>query len=110
MLQGRGGEGRGGEGRGGEGRGGEGRGGDGREGRVIGQSLESLPLPSAPSHTPLVDGDEEEVDEPGQRVLVHGVDVGEVRDGEEQHRAVGGHGTVPGPGLLDLPLRLISHL
>lgn len=31
-----------------------------------------------------VNGHDEEVDEPGERVLVHGVDVGQVSDGEEE--------------------------
>ena len=31
-----------------------------------------------------VDGIDEEVDEPGERVLVHGLDVGQVCDGKEQ--------------------------
>ena len=59
---------------------------------------------------PVVDGDEVEVDEPGQGVLVHGVNVGEVCDGEEQYRAVGSHGTVPCTGLLYLAFCLISNL
>ena len=72
-------------------------------------TAELNPFP-ATRHSPLVDGDEEEVNEPGQGVLVHGVDVGEVRDGEEQDGAVGGHGAIPRPRLLDLSLCLISHL
>ena len=59
---------------------------------------------------PVVDGDEVEVDEPGQGVLVHGVNVGEVCDGEEQHRTMGSHGTIPCTGLLYLSLCLISNL
>jgi len=59
---------------------------------------------------PVVDGDEVEVDKPGQRVLVHGVNVGEVCDGEEQHRAMGSHGPVPRTGLLYLSFCLISNL
>ena len=34
---------------------------------------------------PLIDGVEEEVDEPGEGVLVHGVNVGQVCDGEEEY-------------------------
>ena len=59
---------------------------------------------------PFLDGDVEEVHEPGERVLVHGVDVGQVRDGEEEDRAVGSHGLVPGTRLLYLALRLLSNL
>ena len=36
------------------------------------------------THIPLADGVEEEVDKPGEGVLVHGVNVGEVCDGEEE--------------------------
>lgn len=45
-------------------------------------------------YKPVIDGDDVEVDKPRQGVLVHGVNVGELCDGEEQHRAVGGDGTV----------------
>ena len=48
------------------------------------------PLP----HKPVIDGDDVEVDKPRQRVLVHGVNVGELCDGEEQHRAMGGDRTI----------------
>ena len=34
---------------------------------------------------------EVKVDKPGQRILVHGIDVCQVRDGKEQHAAVYGH-------------------
>ena len=40
----------------------------------------------------------EEVLEPDERVLVHGVDLGEVRDREEEKGAALGHGDVPGEG------------
>ena len=40
----------------------------------------------------------EEVLEPYERVLVHGVDLGEVRDREEEKGAALGHGDVPGEG------------
>ena len=35
-------------------------------------------------HIPFLDGEYIEVDEPGQGVLVHGVDVRQIRDREEQ--------------------------
>ena len=34
---------------------------------------------------------DEDVDEPVERVLVHGVNVGQVRDGEEQHASMMSH-------------------
>ena len=52
------------------------------------------------THIPLTDGIEEEVDKPGEGVLVHGVNVGEVRDGEEEDRAVSSHGTIASTRLL----------
>ena len=36
----------------------------------------------------VVDGHDEQLDEPGQRVLVHGLYVGQVRDHEEQNARV----------------------
>ena len=48
------------------------------------------------------DGLDVEVDEPGQRVLVHGLNVGQVRDAEEQDGRMGGHGTIPVPSLINL--------
>ena len=59
---------------------------------------------------PFLDGDVEEVDEPGERVLVHGVNVGQVRDGEEEDRAVGSHWLIPCTRLLYLALCLLSNL
>ena len=59
---------------------------------------------------PFLDGDVEEVDKPGERVLVHGVNVGQVRDGEEEDRAVGSHWLIPCTRLLYLALCLLSNL
>ena len=62
------------------------------------------------THIPLTDGVEEEVDEPGEGVLVHGVDVGEVSDGEEENGAVGSHRTIASTRLLQLLLCLLCNL
>ena len=57
-----------------------------------------------------MDAHNEEVDKPGERVLVHRVDVGQVSDGEEQDTRMLGDRTVTHPGRLDLLLRLLSDL
>ena len=44
-----------------------------------------------------------EVDEPDERVLVHRLDVREVRDAEEEDRRVGGNWLVPISRFIDLP-------
>ena len=44
-----------------------------------------------------MDGHDVEVDEPGQRVLVHGVDVWQVSDREKQDGGVLGDGSVTLP-------------
>ena len=46
-----------------------------------------------------------EVDEPGEGVLVHGLNVGQVRDAEEQDGGVGGHGLVAVASVVNLMLR-----
>ena len=50
-----------------------------------------------------------ESDVPGQGVLVHGVDVGQLGDAEEQRARVHGDGAVPDSGLVNLPLRDRGH-
>ena len=56
----------------------------------------------------LVDGVAEEVDVPGQRVLVHRVDVGQVGDAEEQDdAAVDRYGRVGHTGVVDFDLSLL---
>ena len=72
---------------------GEGGGREQREGEG-GRGCEHLSLTTM-CEVPFLDGDVEEVDEPGERVLVHGVNVGQVRDGEEEDRAVGSHWLIP---------------
>ena len=57
-----------------------------------------------------MNGHDVEVDEPGERVLVHGVDVGQVGDAEEEDGRVLGDGAVALACLVDLLLRLLSHL
>lgn len=51
-----------------------------------------------------------EVDKPGQRVLVHGVNVGEVSDGEEENGGVFGDGTVAHTTRVNLLLGLLCNL
>ena len=46
-----------------------------------------------------------EVDEPDQRVLVHGLNVGQVRDAEEKNGGVRGHGLVAVASLVYFYLR-----
>ena len=57
-----------------------------------------------------VDASHEEPDEPAQRVLIHRVDVGEIADGEEEHRVVRAAGLVPLSRLFNLRLGLVRHL
>lgn len=59
---------------------------------------------------PVMNGADIEVDEPAEGVLVHGVDVGQVCDAEEQHGRVLCHGPVRLPRLRDLQLRLLCNL
>lgn len=59
---------------------------------------------------PVVNRHDVEVDEPGQGVLVHGVNVGEVSNGEEQNGGVLGDGTVAHTTLFNLLLGLLSNL
>ena len=56
----------------------------------------------------ILDGEVEEVDEPGQGVLVHGLDVGQVSDGEEENGAVHCNLGVAHAGLVNLFLGLLS--
>ena len=58
----------------------------------------------------VVDGPLEQVGEPLQGVLVHGVDVGHVRDAEEEDGGVERHRLVPLPGLVDLLLGHVGDL
>ena len=74
-----------------------------------GLSVETTSTQSRP-HPPLTDGDKEEVDEPGEGVLVHWVDVGQVSDGEEENRAMGRHWSVASSRLFQLLLCLFSNL
>ena len=57
----------------------------------------------------VLDGEVEEVDEPGQGVLVHGLDVRQVSNGEEQNGAVGRDWCVAHSGYVDLLLRFFSN-
>ena len=57
----------------------------------------------------LLDGHDEEVEEPGERVLVHGVDVGEVGYREEQYRRVDGDRLVGHSRRVDLLLGLLGN-
>lgn len=54
-------------------------------------------------------GQYEEVNEPGEGVLIHGLDVREVGDGEEENGAVDGDGRVTHAGCVDLLLGLLSN-
>mmetsp|Transcript_14307 Transcript_14307/g.34751 ORF Transcript_14307/g.34751 Transcript_14307/m.34751 type:complete len:352 (+) Transcript_14307:1461-2516(+) len=55
-------------------------------------------------------GSHEEVDEPREGVLIHGLDLGEVRNREEQHSGVLAAGLIPHPGKIDLLLGRVSLL
>ena len=55
----------------------------------------------------VLDGHPEEVDEPGQGVLVHRVDVGQVGDREKQDSTVNGDWLVAQPRPVNLLLRLL---
>ena len=52
----------------------------------------------------IVNGVDKQVDKPGEGVLVHGLDVGKVSDGEEQNGRVDGDGLVAQSSLIDLDL------
>ena len=56
------------------------------------------------------DGLDVEIDEPDQRVLVHGLDVGQVTDAEEQDGGMGGHRPVAIASLVNLLLCGICYL
>jgi len=55
-------------------------------------------------NVPVLDGHDEEVDKPGEGVLVHGVDVGQVCQGEEEDGGVACNGAVTHAGRLNLLL------
>lgn len=59
---------------------------------------------------PVVNRHDVEVDKPGQWVLVHGVNVGEVSDGEEENGGVFGDGTVSHTTRVNLLLGLLCNL
>lgn len=59
---------------------------------------------------PVMNGADVEVDKPAEGVLVHGVNVGQVSDAEEQHGRVLCHGPVRLPRLRDLQLCLLCNL
>ena len=56
----------------------------------------------------VVDAHDEQRDEPGERVLVHRVDVGQVGDAEEEDGAVDGDRLVAEASLVDFLLSLLS--
>ena len=58
----------------------------------------------------IVDRENKEVHEPGERVLIHRVDVGEIGDREEKDRRVDGDRRVAHPRLVDLLLRHLGNL
>ena len=57
----------------------------------------------------IADAAEEDVDEPLEGVLVHGVDAGHVGHAEEQDLGVDGHGDVLATSDVDVLLSLLSH-
>lgn len=59
---------------------------------------------------PVMNRHDVEVDKPGQWVLVHGVNVGEVSDGEEENGGVFGDGTVAHTTRVNLLLGLLCNL
>ena len=61
-------------------------------------------------NVPVLDGHDEEVDKPGEGVLVHGVDVGQVCQGEEEDGGVACNGAVTHAGRLNLLLCFLRHL
>lgn len=52
----------------------------------------------------------EEVDEPAQRILVHGVNVGQIGDAEEKNGCMLGDGSIALSGLSDPDLCLLRNL
>lgn len=77
-----------------------------RIGEVLSQVLESF------LHVVVlfrvVDGHDEQIDEPNERVLVHGLDVGQVGNREEENGRVHGYGTIAESCLVDLLLGLFG--
>ena len=57
----------------------------------------------------VLNGQVKQVDEPNQRVLVHGFDVGQICYGEEENGAVDGDPRVTHPRLVNLLLSLLGH-
>ena len=59
---------------------------------------------------PLLNGQNVEIDKPGQRVLVHGVDVRQIGDWEEQDGGMLSDGTVTHTGCINFLLCLLCNL
>lgn len=57
-----------------------------------------------------MNGADEEADKPAEGVLVHGINVGQVCDAEEEHGRMPCHGPIGLPRLCDLQLRLLCNL
>ena len=60
--------------------------------------------------SPLSNGEHEQVDEPHEGVLVHGVYVWEIADGKEENASMASYWAVACPGLVDLLFCLIRNL
>lgn len=65
--------------------------------------------PSGTCSLRVANAGQEDVEEPLQRVLVHGVDVGQVRHAEEKDLCAHGHGDVLQTGGVDVLLCLLGH-
>ena len=78
-----------------------------RVGEVLAQVLQ--PLGQVLALLRVVDGQYEQVDEPHERVLVHGLDVGQIGDAEEQNGRVDGDGPVAQARLVYLVLGLFGY-
>ena len=59
---------------------------------------------------PVMNRSNEEVDEPGEGVLVHGVDIGQFCDGEEKYGRVDSDWFVPCSRLFNLDLGFLGNL
>ena len=59
---------------------------------------------------PVMYGHDVQVNEPGERVLVHRVNVGQICYGEKQDGRVFGDWSIPLPRLFNLPLGFLTNL
>lgn len=62
------------------------------------------------TYIPVLDAHDEEVNKPGQRVLIHGINVGQVSDGEEQNGWMPCNWSISNTRRLNLFLSFLSNL